>query len=96
MKKPIQITSLAMRFQLSDGWTEELLAPYVMTHNRGSEPFVKKDFNNKDHYLLPAVGTVLNVKGLIDDGHVGDLVGKESWSELDGLSDLAILEDRTW
>lgn len=91
MKKPIVITSLAMRFSESDGWTRELLEQYVTgkIHKRGYGP----DEAEYPYYILD-LSSHLCVTKLIADGHVGELLGKDRWHELANLTDEEILRER--
>lgn len=91
MKKPIVISSLAMRFHKSDGWTEELLNQYLI---KGK--FVIKETFVDDFYWILEPYSVLDVERLYKDGHIGELLGKDRWGELKGKSDLEILRDRNW
>lgn len=93
-KKPIQITSLAMRFQLSQGWTLEILNQYLTKGELILKGF-GKDEDEDQYYILRPYAT-LDVEGLVRDGHVGALLGRSSWGELETLTDLEVLKQRNW
>ncbi len=88
MKKLVIITSLSMRFYKSDGWTKELLEQYLLTGSLKTFP------EDAAPYWVPNANSSLDIDRLVKDGHVGDLVGKYSYGELQGLSDLEILKER--
>ena len=90
MKKPISITSLAMRFYRNDGWTEEILKPYLV---RGEFFYFEKD---KLPYWILTAGSQLNVTKLFMDGHIGELRGRAAWTECEGMTDMEVLQSRNW
>jgi hypothetical protein len=93
-KKPVIITSLAMRFPISLGWTLDILNSYLI---EGS--FEKKtgwpELGMSDYYILN-VGSILDTDKLYKDGHVGPLCGRANYDELKYLSDLEVLKSRNW
>lgn len=95
MKKRIHITSLAMRFYLQDGWNINLLKTYLKKGFDAEIPIVRKGDMGGD-YLILNPNNSLDVEKLIDDGHVGELVGRDRWDELKGKTDLEVLTDRNW
>lgn len=89
--KNIVISSLAMRFYECDGWTYGLLQKYLI---RG-DFFRKPSFDVEGfYYILDPEESSLDIDSLIKDGHVGELIWKERWPDLIGLSDLQILKGR--
>lgn len=94
MKKPIVITSLSMRFYVDNGWTLDLLEKYVK--KKTSKDAFRYFDGEYAKYWIANPYTVLDVSKLMEDGHVGELRGKESWGELEGLTDLKVLENRNW
>jgi hypothetical protein len=93
MKKPIVITSLAMRFCKNYGWTEEDLTPYL------TGKLVLRGFGineSEDQYWILDVGSRLDVKKMLDDGVIGDVLCKEQYGELKGMTDLEVLQHRNW
>ncbi len=90
MKKPIQVTSLNMRFCENDGWSLDVLLPYL------SGTLEKKDFSGSHHYWILEPGSKLDIDRLVADGHVGDLYGHDHWDELKGMSKIEILKNRNW
>lgn len=104
MKKSIIISSLSMRFPLADGWTLELLKKYVSHHSDPEAFTLMGEFITSEderipydtRYYFARVGTILDIQRLFEDGHIGELIGKDSWGELKGLSDLEILKRRNW
>jgi hypothetical protein len=94
-KKAVSITSLAMRFYKRDGWTLKLLESYLPQGE-----FTIKDFKcfgeeDSEYYILTPP-CKFDVEKLYNDGHIGELIGRESWDELKGLSDLDVLKNRNW
>lgn len=95
MNKRIHITSLGMRFYVNDGWSLELLRTYLSKSLPSEESFAQMgDFGGPYYILKP--GGAIDSSRLIREGHVGELVGRNRWGELKGLSDLEILNDRGW
>jgi hypothetical protein len=93
MKNPVVITSLGMRFYRSNGWTEEVLTPYLT----GSLKLRGFGINeSEDQYWILDVGSRLDVKKMLDDEVIGDVLCKEQYGELKGLSDLEVLNHRNW
>lgn len=93
MKKPVVITSLAMRFCKHHGWTEEDLTPYL------TGKLILRGFGDgelQDQYLILEVYSRLDVKKMLDDEVIGELLCKDQWGELKGLTDLQILQRRNW
>lgn len=94
MKKKISITSLAMRFHEHFGWSEPILNAYLL-----SGSFKKMagwpEMGVSDYYILD-VGSRLDIDRLIKDDHVGELIGRDSYGELRGLTDQQVLESRNW
>jgi hypothetical protein len=97
MEKKIQISSLNMRFYEVDGWTLELLNQYLV---RGKFAYMdhKMGFSCKGEmgYWILEPGSAIDARKLIEDGHVGELVGKERWAELKHMGTLEVLNDRNW
>lgn len=91
MKKNVSITSLSARFYKRDGWTIELLIASCNKYKKMS-PTVFELGDEAEYYIYHP--GFLDYKALYDDGHIGELLGKDRWGELDGLSDLDILKDR--
>ena len=89
--KPIQISSLAARFHERDGWTMELLQPYLVRGEliwRGFGP------NESEHrYLIMTAGSFIDFDRLMADGHVGK-VHRMDYEP--GLTDLEVLHSRNW
>jgi hypothetical protein len=93
-KMPVEITSLAMRFCKFDGWTEEILNSYLISGNLVLRGF--GDNESEAKYYILEVNSRLDVKRMIEDGIVGELDGRDRWSELKGKTDLEVLMDRNW
>ena len=91
MKKDIVITSLAMRFPKCQGWSVELLGKYL---KKGK--LLTFDYGHEHEYYILEVHSTLDVKALYSDGHVGELVGRDRWAELEGMTDIQVLERRNW
>ena len=88
--KPVEITSLSMRFYELGGWTQEILEPYVVSGFLTTFP------EDELKYWILSAHSRLDVERLISDGHIGELLGRDRWSELKGLSDLQVLNYRNW
>lgn len=88
MKKPVVITSLSIRFYKHDGWDLKTLSKYS-----------KGDFTFKDcllaGYYIPDVGTKIDFKNLLNN-EISTVLGKDSYGETKGRSDLEALETRQW
>ena len=82
-----------MRFYKFNGWTEEDLKPYLT----GS--LILRGFGDNeqdDQYWILSVGSSLDVKKMLDDGLIGELLYRGQWGELKGLTDLEVLQHRNW
>jgi hypothetical protein len=97
MKKPkkVYITSLSMRFPLSEGWTNDILSSYT----KGS--FALKGFGPGEwdaQYFIPYPGSKLDIDAMVRDKVISEdsIIGKEAWSELGGLSNIEALKERNW
>lgn len=86
-RKVIRISSLAMRFYYHDGWTRELLEKYA------DGPLVEKGDGGWDHYLIPEVGTRIDVDRLYLE-ESPEVKGFHEYGELRALSPLEILRAR--
>lgn len=91
-RKPVVISTMAMRFYSKYGWTADILARYLVRgslreFDKGSEEF---------HYFVLETHSELDVERMVLDGHIGELLDKDRWGELKGMSDLQILQDRNW
>ena len=91
--KPVVISSLAVRFYSAHGWTRELLEQYVVRGRLEEKHF---NFGKDDPYWIPDVGCDMDVRRLMNDGHVGEVQGKEDWGETRGMSDYEVLKLRMW
>lgn len=90
---PVVITSLAMRFYKYNGWTEEELTPYL-TGKVKLRGFGEDE--SRDQYWILEMGSKLDVKKMLDDGLIGELLCKEEYGELRDMTDLEILQHRNW
>lgn len=91
MKKPVLITSLAMRFRESDGWVEENLKPYL------SGKLVLRGFGPNEElerYWILDVGSHLDIDRMVSDGVVGEAAGKDYWAETRVVSDIDAMKLR--
>lgn len=91
MKKPVVITSLAMRFLEAHGWTEAELKPYL----RGK--LVLRGFGTNEgleRYWILDVGSQLDIDRMVADGVVGEALGKEYWGETREVSDIEAMKLR--
>ena len=95
VKNSIVITSLAMRFYKSNGWTEETLTPYL-TGKLVLRGFGINELQDQYYILDHNVGSHLNVKKMLDEGIIGELLCREQYGELRGMTDLEVLQDRNW
>jgi len=88
------ISSLTIRFYLKDGWTREILEPYVVG------ALTLKDFPSSginQAYLIPAtIATRISIDGLVDAGLITaeEVHGKDSYGELKQLSPIDALKER--
>lgn len=93
-KKKVVITSLAMRFYESHGWTLKLLKKYLK-----SGDIVKKEGWPQlgvSNYFILDVGSSIDIDRLYEDGHIGEVMGKYDYLELFKLSDKEALKERNW
>ncbi len=95
MKYPVVITSLAMRFYKFNGWTEEDLTPYL-TGKLILRGFGEGELQDQYWILDHHIGSHLDVKKMLDDEVIGELLCKEQYGELRGMTDLEILNNRNW
>ena len=79
-----------MRFYEGDGWTRELLEPYLI---RGALKTFPQD---PIPYWVLEPHSRLDVERLVADGHVSEVRGQELWGELKGLSMIQVLHRRNW
>ena len=90
----VVISSLSIRFYLKDGWTEEILAPYVS----GELSLMDHSLTGINQaYLVPAsVSTLVNIDGLVNAGLITPacVFGKDSYGELKDLSPIDALKER--
>ena len=88
--KNVIVTALSVRFPLSGGWTLDVLRQY------SSGDFELKTYDPMllDDYFVPKFGTDIDFEAMHADGHIGRVLGKEQWPELDGLDDLDALLSR--
>lgn len=88
------ITSLAMRFPVHVGWTEEVLRKYLkhgelILRGFGSDESVAQ-------YFILDTGSELLIDQMFEDGIVGKVFGKEAYSETQNLSDIDAMKLRNW
>lgn len=91
---PVVITSLAMRFNKKEGWTEELLSRYL---RRGA--LVLRGFGTDeqlDQYWILEVDSSLDVERMFEDGVVGEVRCKDQYGETRDLSDVDAMKSRNW
>lgn len=50
----------------------------------------------QDQYWILNVGSRLDIKKMLDDGVIGEVLCKEYYGELKGLTDLQVLNHRNW
>lgn len=93
-RKPVMITSLSVRFYLSNGWSREALQPYVVKGGLSLRGFGPNE--SEDQYLIPAVYTRMDMRRMLEDGLIGEIRGSENYTELRGLTALEMLETRNW
>jgi hypothetical protein len=91
MKRPVVISSLAMRFYKSHGWTIDELSKYL---KKGSFD-TKSSFDNDEYYILE-VGAELDIDRMYEDDLIGDLYGKDNYGEIKNKTDREALMDRNW
>ena len=89
MKKPVCISSLAMRFYVGDGWDRETVEKYA------DGEVIEFDSGKPWMYFIPAVNTHMDVERLYAE-EVSHCRSYEEHGELRGLSDLEILRRRNW
>lgn len=90
MKKTIIITNLAMRFYRDYGWDLSILTQYL---KKGGFRYFDDPL---DPYWILQAHSVMDVEKLMKDGHVGELLGRDRWSDERNLTDLEILKSRNW
>lgn len=93
MKYPVVITSLTMRFYKFNGWTEEQLVPYL-TGNVVLRGFGENE--QDDQYWILDVDRRLNIKKMLEDEVIGELLCKDQYGELKGMTDEEVFNYRNW
>ena len=95
-KRTIIISSLAARFPVSGGWNLETLNKYLTKGGWREMDYSELSPNYPDtYYILKGPDSRYDTKKLMEDFDI-NLLGKDDWRELDGMSDEEILEERNW
>lgn len=89
--KPVIVTALTIKFPIIDGWTKEILKPYV---TRGGFLLIGSGYGCDFKCLVPEFDSVIDYDKMYQDGHICKVLDKHLYWDLCGMSDIDIIKKK--